>query len=149
MDLDDIAAQVLYGAVRESPRKERVSVIYEDPQSGELRIPPIGRQVGSGTSAKGAFSVPHGSLRAMAHQHPKGKDNEFFSPEDIATASRLGIPSYVEVMNDRGGELRKFDPRNPSPTVLKVGGAYSRGEPVLAQIPIAELAKLRIAETMK
>jgi hypothetical protein len=149
MDLDDIAAAALFSLSGRSPKREKLDVVYQDPGTGDLRTPESSRQVGSSSSARGAFSVPQGSLRAAVHNHPPGKDNEWFSPEDIATAKRLGVPVYIDVMNDRGGEIRRFDPNKPSAITPKIGGGYSLGEPVLAEIPIEEMKRQLFAKGLR
>lgn len=84
-----------------------------------------------------AVDIPAGGrLAAIFHTHPDlGTQTRLFSQDDVAEASKLGIPSYIGVMDDR--VIRRFMPGvTPSrpytpPGAITPRGRVSEGEAVL------------------
>src|SRR5690606_1269995 len=98
-------------------------------------------------SARGSFSIPAGSLLGIFHNHPlsgreaRDRNRRRFSPTDVKQAQRLGVPSYIIA----GNQLFRYDPRPVAPDALE----NVRGEPVLAMIPIDEIAAYFRAQLTK
>ena len=121
--LDDAAVAALWGLTPN--QEEHLGLLYEE--NGHIEWTPAQSQ-DKRNASRGSFSVPAGSLRAVFHNHPLPENPRVrlgaqrFSPDDMAQANKLRVPSYIAV----GNEVRRYTP-----------GAFSnRGEPVLAQIPL-------------
>jgi hypothetical protein len=152
--LDDAVSAALFEASRLSrehrSNPEYVGVIYE--QDGQhFYTPPVSS--GNTNAAKRSVHIPSGSARALYHNHP-GRGAEDFTPQDISTSSRYGVPSYISV-EDQNNEIRKWNPAAPSATKVKtgslsrdVGNSFSRGEPVLAQLPWTEMKRHMMIELL-
>lgn len=143
--IDDRAAAGLLALLLGSSRVEKREIIGAVTESGYV----LGARQ-AGETSSGRATLP-GDALALYHNHPPGLDNDVFSPHDITVATKLGLPTYIAVQR-RGespwtAEVRKYDPAAPAGTVSKAeGGKFSRGEPVLAQIPIEEIRKLYLAQ---
>lgn len=73
-----------------------------------------------------AVRVPAGwQLDSLYHTHPQGPQSSLFSEDDISTAQRLKVPSYVLSRYDN--RIRRFDPAS-SRVSKSVTGEYSAGE---------------------
>lgn len=128
----DNAAQAALWALLNAP-KEHLGALYH--QNGAVAATPTVTS-GSSQHIKGSLAIPAGSLAALFHNHPRlatdrrngGSTAEDFSPEDLAQAKRLGVPSYIQTPSNA---LRRYDPTT--------GNVQS----VLAEIPVALIEALR------
>jgi len=140
--LDDAAARALW-ALRHAPI-EHIGLLYE--QDGTIRATPT-RSQHNESRTRGTFAIPTGSLRAIFHNHPprrsgrgdlsasrRDRQRSEFSRDDIIQAQKLGVPSYIQA----GNELLRYVPGGPL-----------TGEPVLAMIPIDEIAAYFRAQLTK
>lgn len=92
-------------------KHEFISVVYEVDGQYLFTEPSSTSTTGRSRTATAAVKIPEGSLRAIVHNHPKGKSNEIFSGKDVEQAEKLGVPSFIIFAPREGGpEMRVYRP---------------------------------------
>ena len=123
--LDNAAAAALFMLGITHPTNiENMGALYSD-NGGYSRTETV--STGQGAHVKGSLSIPAGSLAGLFHNHPGPQQSiESFSPDDLAMARRMGVPSYISTPS---GNVLRFDPKS------------NTTQPVLAEFPIEELVR--------
>jgi hypothetical protein len=116
-NMDDAAVAALW-QFRHAPR-EHVGVLYGD----DFKSSPFSG--GRESTTRGSFTIPQGSLRALAHNHPPSSQREKFSDDDKHMAKHRNVPSYIAA----GDKTFRYDP------------STGKTEEVLALFPMEHIPK--------
>lgn len=110
--LDDAAMDVL-GRITE-PTYEVGGGIWRDKQGFYSYSDPAGSRGTSEFAAEISFPKS-ATLAALYHTHPgDSKLSDYFSPHDVQLANRMGLTSYIKVIeNDL---IRRYSPGMPTQT---------------------------------
>lgn len=85
--------------------------------------------------------VPEGwRLSGIVHSHPsRDEAAQWFSPEDIAVATRLNVPSYIRFCD---GSIRRYTPGETETELYRavvegqqIAGSVSHGDPMATRRP--------------
>lgn len=131
----DLAAHGFRKTLKALDDSEQAGIIYKD-ANGQYRYSIPTTQSEHDSFALQAAVNKDQQIAGIFHTHPGTDDlGQVFSPDDLAVANQLKVPSYVLFLKD--GSLRKYIPgQTPTQQMAKMGGsrvntlATSRGEPV-------------------
>lgn len=134
-DLDVSANSALRSLKPESLGLESAGVIYKGPDGKYARSVATTQKLRDGFALK-TQTQKGDSLAGIWHVHP-GDDAEgqVFSPNDIAMAKQLNVPSYVLFQKD--GSIRKYVPGKtsiydqPGADRMARNAKISKGDPVV------------------
>lgn len=113
---------------------EHAGLIYQNPQGQYARSIATTQGARDGFALRAQLNANQ-KLAAIWHVHPGDDDNgQIFSPNDVATAEKLKVPSYVLFQKDNS--IRKYTPGKtktydlPSADKFTRNFTVSRGDPV-------------------
>lgn len=141
-DLDS-AAQAFYSGIGpHDPKSEEAGVLYSDADGKYHYSIPTAQQDDSFKLRAQQSAIQ--KLAGIFHTHPGAdRDGQVFSPNDLAAANQLKVPSYVYFENAH--DLRKFVPgvtkTHPMTIAGRIGEKVADGDPVAKQQLIAEALK--------
>jgi proteasome lid subunit RPN8/RPN11 len=104
---DEAALAALASALERKPTVEWGGFVFQLRAGGYVFSEPVTSERREVCGYRG--EAPAGSrLVAIYHTHPQHEADDYFSTRDIATASRMGVKTYIGVVSGR--HIRMFDP---------------------------------------
>lgn len=89
-------------------KAEAITIVYE--HDGKFFFAPPTTTKRGDSKAQGAFKIPKTAVvRGIVHNHPEGRESDRFSPDDLAMAEKLKVPSAI-VFGGSNPTIRLFTP---------------------------------------
>ena len=127
---DQAAITGLNNAAQQGNKLENGGAIFQNGDGQYCYSIPVSSKQGEHIQ----FNVtpPTGTkLAAIYHTHPDGLDSGSFSPDDVDTANKLKMTSYIKAL--KSGAIKRFD---PGVTPTRSGGiGVARGSSVGTPVP--------------
>ena len=130
----DEAAKALIAAFPKTPNVEQSGLLYRNTDGTYGYSIPVTQNESKGF----ALRADH-PFAAIVHTHPTDDPaSQVFSPNDVSTADRLKVPSYIQFMAD--GSVRKYVPGHTSTKAYaEPNTRFSVGKTAIGD-PLSDLA---------